>query len=394
MAKPFLVGTAKTTINPPIGSFIAGDAQDRRFDAQHDDLYFKAVAISAKGENLVLATIDCIGLAYPDVQEIRQRASEASGGKVAPERIIICSTHIHNGPDVVGLWGPDYTESGRDPEYMETLISRGADTVAKAVQSQTPASAHWAGTDNGETWVRNECEPEKLDRSVVIIQFRDEAEQSLATLTNFACHPTILDGVHNFVSADWVGAYYAEMEAAYPGEHLFFQGAIGGWIQPDKGDRSYAWAQECAKRLAGAVFPALAHARPLEGDTIQHEMKRVHFPVENEGWRALSEAGLFTREIADTVETEVAWFSIGSAQAATHPGETIPEHGFATKAMMSSGPKLLLGLGMDGLGYIMPPAWFENPEKIPDAEYLIATSLGPQTERIMMDALREIIPAT
>ena len=49
---------------------------------------------------------------------------------------------------------------------------------------------------------------------------------------------TFLDAVHTVVSSDYVGAFYNSMSSQMPGEHLFLQGAIGGWVQPDKGDNN------------------------------------------------------------------------------------------------------------------------------------------------------------
>jgi len=45
-----------------------------------------------------------------------------------------------------------------------------------------------------------------------------------------------------------------------------------------------------------------------------------------------------------------SFFSIGDASFATHPGETVPAMGKATKAMMKGkGPKVVIGLGQDAL---------------------------------------------
>ena len=39
------IGTAEAVINPPIGSFIAGDKQNRKFTGVLDSLYFKVVVL-------------------------------------------------------------------------------------------------------------------------------------------------------------------------------------------------------------------------------------------------------------------------------------------------------------------------------------------------------------
>ena len=48
---------------------------------------------------------------------------------------------------------------------------------------------------------------------------------------------------------------------------------------------------------------------------------------------------------------------------AAHPGETTPVHSLETKALMQNkGPKIVVGLGMDALGYILSPN-FSDPAK-------------------------------
>ena len=101
---------------------------------------------------------------------------------------------------------------------------------------------------------------------------------------------------------------------------------------------------------------------------------------------------LVPRPLGDTIETEVAWFSVGDAQFATHPGETAPAFTWATEELMDSGPKFVLGLGLDQLGYILKPEYFDDPEAIPHAKYLTSMSPGPDAGPSMMAALESIIP--
>jgi hypothetical protein len=87
----------------------------------------------------------------------------------------------------------------------------------------------------------------------------------------------------------------------------------------------------------------------------------------------------------------VAWFAIGDAQFATHPGETAPEFAEQTKARMKTGPKFVLGLGLDHLGYICPERYFQD-KTIKFSDYLTDMSPGPKAGAAMMAALASIIP--
>lgn len=383
-------GVSTAPINPPMGAFIAGDKQDRRFTTVHDSLFAKAVVISHGDEQVAIVTLDCIGLLYPDVLRIRKRAAELCGFPEA--RIMVSSTHTHSGPDVVGIWGSDYEHTGVDSAYMTVLINTAAAQVKAAFENQQEVIALTAETTFGEPWVQNIC-LEEIDRSVTILQLRDNDDKAVVTLTNFACHPTFLDARFSDVSSDYVNGYYKHMRKQSGAEALFLQGAIGGWVQPEDGEGSFDKAYKRGRELADAVLAVLPKANLLTSSEISFHSKQVKFPVDNEGWKQLAAIGTIKREIKDSVTTELAWFSIGEAQFATHPGETAPYYGLETKKLMGTGPRFVLGLGNDALGYIVKPSFFED-KNIPHAEYLTGMSVGKPTAPLMMDQLRLIIPGS
>lgn len=380
-------GVSAAHINPPIGAFIAGDKQNRMFTSVHDSLFAKAVVLSHGDEQVAIVTLDCIGLLYPDVLRIRQKAAELCG---FPEsRIIVSSTHTHSGPDVVGIWGSDYEHTGVDSAYMTFLINTAAAQVKAAFENQQDVIAFTAETTFGEPWVQN-ISLEEIDRSVTILQVRNKEGKAVATLTNFACHPTFMDAKFSEVSSDYVNGYYKQMKSETGAEALFLQGAIGGWVQPEDGEGSFEKAYKRGSELSNAVLVALENASPLKSSNISFISKIIAFPVENEAWKQLSAIGTINREIQDSVQTEVAWFALGEAQFVTHPGETAPYYGLETKKLMGSGPRFVMGLGNDALGYILKPTFFEN-KGIPHSEYLTSMSVGKSTGPIMMSHLDSII---
>ncbi len=381
-------GVAAAPINPPGGAFIAGDKQNRTFTGVRDSIFAKAVVLTKGDEQLAIVTIDCIGLLYPDVLKIRKRAAELCG--FTESRIVVSSTHTHSGPDVVGIWGSDYEHSGVDSVYMAFLVNTAATQIQAAFDSRRPATVHTAETSFGEPWVQNICN-EEIDRSVSVMQLKDTAGKAIATLTNFACHPTFLDATFSEVSSDYVSGYYKRMKKETGAEALFLQGAIGGWVQPVDGEGSFEQACKRGTELADAVLLALSDSRQMPGTELSFGSKRIKFPVENEGWRQLSAIGTIKRPFQDSVETEIAWFAIGDAQFATHPGETAPWFGLETKRLMGTGPRFILGLGNDALGYIVKPSFFED-QSIPHAEYLTSMSVGKPAGPILMEQLRSIIP--
>ncbi|MEP6846330.1 MAG: hypothetical protein ABI861_10020, partial [Panacibacter sp.] len=111
----------------------------------------------------------------------------------------------------------------------------------------------------------------------------------------------------------------------------------------------------------------------------------------NAGFKQLSAINVIQRKITDSVTTEIALFNIGEASFATHPGETVPAMSFATKELMkTNGPKFVMGLSMDALGYILKPEFFDTSKKIPNSEYLCSMSVGPQTMQYIMQTVEAL----
>jgi len=207
------VGVAFQSITPDVGAFIAGDKNNRRFTGVHDSLYVKAMVLSDPGNTLAILTFDCIGLLHPALIEIRKEVSlKIPATEFDPSHIVMASTHTHSGPDVVGIWGPDQMTSGVDTAYMKKLIHASTNAIVSAWENRQAAKAVYAETQFGEEWVYNISDSLNIDRSFTVLQFLGQGGESIATLTNFACHLTIMDGASSKVSADYVSSMYSYLD--------------------------------------------------------------------------------------------------------------------------------------------------------------------------------------
>lgn len=89
----FRVGAAQETINPDSDSlYFAGGKNNRKFIDVADNLYVKAVVISNNETSIALLTVDCIGLMYPQLLEIREKVAKAISA-FPVQQIILSSTH-------------------------------------------------------------------------------------------------------------------------------------------------------------------------------------------------------------------------------------------------------------------------------------------------------------
>ncbi len=388
------IGTSKKVITPYDSAYIAGHSHNRIFQGVNDDIYVKAAVITDMAESIVILTYDCIGLLYPQLLTIRKRLAD-----ILPEfpvnNIVMSSTHTHSGPDVVGLWGPNITTSGVDTNYMNFLIDQTLKAILEANRETTQVSGRYLELSYGDEWVHNISEPKEVDRSLKTIQFVDSTNNNVLSLTNFACHPTFLDAVNDQVSSDYIGGFYTQMDRALGGQNMFLQGSIGGWIQPEYEEKTPKQAFKRGREIAQFIINKLDTSSPLKKTKIIFKSRQVSLPVHNNNFKLLSQLGVVNRSFADSVTTELAYFEIGEASFATHPGETVPAMSLATKKMMSNkGPKMILGLGMDALGYILKPSFFDTSNQIPHSTYLCSVSLGQHTQNIILEQLKSLIQIT
>lgn len=393
-------GGSRAAINPEMGAFIAGADRNRTFTEIRDSLYAQAVVIGDGSTTIAIVTIDCIGLLNPEIRRIQQLASAATG--IPADHIIVSSTHTHAGPDVVGIWGPDPLTSGVDTTYISRLVNTASEQIIQAHQKQKPVHVTGAEGVYGGQWFANICK-EELDPALSVLQFRDEDGRSVATLTNFACHPTFLDTHFSVVSSDYPAAFYRRMDEANGGVNLFLQGAIGGWVQPkdevihaeqpseNKEPLNFVLADRYGKDVADSALVLLQKAAALPNPSIRFASSDFKLPVDNANWRLLSQAGVIHRSISDSVATTMAWFAIGPAQFATHPGETTPWLSLQTRARMGTGPRFVLGLSQDALGYMLKPEFFTDSTRL-HAGYLTSMSLGPETTPVLLKQLDALIP--
>jgi hypothetical protein len=389
-AQDFLAGAATRTINPEKDSlYLAGGKANRPFIDVHDNLYVKAMVVSNRNNNITMLTFDCIGLLYPQLQAIRSRI-KTELSFINPEHIVMSSTHTHSGPDVVGIWGKDLAHSGVNDKHMQLIVDRAVEAIKEATQARKPVNISFGSGSFGEDWVKNISEPGELDRSVSIIQLTDLNGKNVAMLTNFACHPTIMDDASTAASSDYVWGYYKYLDSAQGGVNMFLQGAIGGWVQPEGVPRTYEQANYYGTSLGKYVFGLTKNKNASKN--INFNSIKVDFPLSNPSFQMLSKAGIIKRDFGKTVSSEIAYFNIGDASFATHPGETCPALGLATKELMNNkGPKFVLGLSQDALGYIVKPSFFDLSKNIPHSEYLTGMSIGPATMGIILTNLKMLI---
>jgi hypothetical protein len=277
-------GACARVITPVVGVnhgdpiYMAGFGNDRHALGVHDDLWVRGIVLASGGHKIALMTLDVVGYFYNEVQTIRSL--------VEPERafdsITVTSTHDHQGPDTMGLWGPDETTSGVDLDYLDFVNDQVAACVRDADDARVPAEIRFAtGSTMGASlppWpdlvadgkvleslvidlseiggegtvtVEGDAGP-VINPSVPVLQIRERQSprararavldrifgegpppgrqrprRVIATVVNYASHPESLGSDNQLITADFPHYAREALEARYGGVAIYLSADLG-----------------------------------------------------------------------------------------------------------------------------------------------------------------------
>lgn len=273
-------GLARADITPPVGIYhrMWGAARHDQSSGVHRPLLADVMAfgpVDGDEPALIRAQIDLVGLVQEQHEEMLQAMSEAA--RVPSDQVLITYSHTH----AAGILGPDrFALPGGDkiPPYLAELRSKLADACGQAVATMQEAIVTYARgccdmAANRDYWDEENqiyaCgfNPDApADDTVVVARISDRSGQLLATLINYACHPTTLAWDNTLISPDYVGALRQEVEQVTSAPCVFAQGACGdlGPRQGFVGDTDVA--DQNGRQLAYAALSTLAAMDPPATD--------------------------------------------------------------------------------------------------------------------------------
>jgi len=309
-AESLRAGAAKAVITPDVHAasvYIAGYGQNRVATGVHDDLYVRCLALGAKDQTLVACAADLIGLFYDDVLKIRDRLKVQ-----APEvtHLIVASTHDHEGPDTMGLWGPAPSQSGIDEKYMAWLRERIVQTAGEAARSMQPARLTLGRDDHPLlALLQSDSRPPYVKDPYLFVMHLASANggKPIANLVNWSDHPETLGGANTEITADYPHYLCQYAEAHLGGTAIFMNGAIGGLLSTngssvalqdsETGDvaRDDTWrkAELIGNTLGQLAERAVRGGEEVSVDSISVRRTTILCPMHNDRFRAAGAAGLF-----------------------------------------------------------------------------------------------------
>ena len=302
-------GAAKAVITPDIHKgkvYLAGFGHNRVASGVHDDLYVRCLALAVGKETLAMCSADLIGLFYDDVLKIREQAV-----KQAPRisYLVVASTHVHEGPDTLGLYGPTPLETGIDERYLDWLDSKIAATAVEAVRSLQPARMELGRDDHPLLALLQIVDrpPFVKDPYLFAMLLRASASgKPIATLVNWSDHPETLGRANTEITADYPYWLCRYLETHLGGTALFFNGSIGkvstlgsdvALQDPETGkvaeDSTWKKAELIGAALGHLIERALKSAERAKVDSLAIRKAVLFAPLDNDHFRMAAATGVF-----------------------------------------------------------------------------------------------------
>ena len=273
-----LFGVASVDITAPVGIYARtwGAAAHDAAEGVHRPMAATAAAwkpLSGDGPPLVLAAVDLGWFQHlPDERALRDAVLARAGLDEAS--LLINLSHTHAGPNVNSQL-PDVPGGALVQPYLAELTQKIGDVVVAALGGLQPAWTVWgygrsALAVNRDFWDDdagrygcgfNPAAP--ADDTLLVGRVTSDDGETLATLFNYACHPTTLAWENKLLSPDFVGAARQVVEQAFGAPALFLQGASGELAPREGYVGDTAVADRNGRQLgyaAAAAIEALAPA--------------------------------------------------------------------------------------------------------------------------------------
>ncbi|MDX1962662.1 MAG: hypothetical protein SFX18_05885 [Pirellulales bacterium] len=446
-ARALEVAFGEVDITPNLNSgrpvWLAGYGMGRKATAVHDPILARCVLIKDGQSKLAFACVDLIGLQYPEVQRIRAGLGDY-------QYVMVSSSHSHEGPDVIGIWGANPLSRGVDDEYLRLVVDKVTGMIRAAEKSFTPAVALY-GTATDETLLNDSRQPQVKDGVLRLVKFVEpNSQKTLGLWVQWNCHPEAMGADNTELTGDFCATTVAELRAKHQCPVAYFSGAVGGLLAPPRGGRikdanqrelhegDWEYSRIYGQEVAKLADEAVAAAQPIQLTPLAVSAKPLSIPVDNVLYRMARTAQVLKRPatiwndkpyepgpevLKDTGKeriamlTEVAYVRLGDLHVACIPGELYPElvYGkyqepaeanadFPTSKLEPSvaatlpGDKwLCIGLANDEVGYIIPRRQWDD--KAPFAygrdksQYGEVNSCGPETAPLLMQGLMDCVRA-
>lgn len=407
--------------------FIAGFHTKRPAQGIHDKLWARTMVVDDGKSRIAITSIDAIGFMNDDIIDVKKLVKNESEITYS----VISSTHTHEAPDLLGLWGNPPFESGVNQDYLQFVKNQTAKSIDDAAKNLKSARLKMAINPHDALIVLKDTrQPLVFDEGLRMIQaISIDNDETLGTLVAWADHPETLWSENLLISSDFPhyvrdgvenGVYSGDsvIHKGLGGVAVYLNGAVGGLMTTHPSlevkdifsgkaykEPTYEKTKAQGEYLAYLGLKALDSSDyVVEKGGISIRAKSIDLKFQNPLFRLGALLGLLDRGMNGwmQVRSEVAVFSIGPAHFVTVPGEIYPEivNGGVeapegqdfdlepvevpyVRSQMKGDFNFVVGMANDMVGYIIPKSQWDVDAPFTygrdSAPYGEENSLGPET---------------
>ena len=273
-----LIGVATRDITPPVGIYFRNWGRSR-FDVAsgiHYPMILTCLTFQRTQEEKPLVLIGA-DLGWwrnmGEESEFRQVILDALAIKAS--QLMICLSHTHSGPSICI---DDAHRAGGEfiGPYLEFLQQKASEAAQEAWKQARIATLTWdygrcdlatnrdLREENGERIVVGFNPDKKADNTLLVGRITDDQDRKVATIVNYACHPTTLAWDNELISPDYIGALRETMFSHTDAPCLFMQGASGNLAPKEQYVGEVDVADKHGRQLAYAALSVLEGMLPPE----------------------------------------------------------------------------------------------------------------------------------
>ena len=275
-----LIGVARVDITPPVGIYCRnwGAALHDRAEGIHRPLTLTALTLQINQQEKPLVFVDADASWWRNMtveRKFRQRLLQQL--ELDSAHLIFGLTHTHAAVPLTDEQDPSWEGGELLAPYLEKIYQATIEAVAQSLDTAQPSTLDWHLGRCQLAAMRDLVDPEpasnrrlcgfdpsaEADDTLLVGRVTNTQGKPVATLCNYACHPTTLAWDNKLISPDYIGAMRETVERETNGAPALFMQAASGELGPRQGYVGDAKvADQHGQQLGYSVLATLSDMEP------------------------------------------------------------------------------------------------------------------------------------
>ncbi|MEM3393978.1 MAG: neutral/alkaline non-lysosomal ceramidase N-terminal domain-containing protein, partial [Candidatus Methanomethylicia archaeon] len=256
-----------------------GAAKHYQSTGIHRPLYADAIALSPLNidkTKLIIVTLDMCTMMPKPYNELLSKINKITS--IPTKNIIVTFSHTHSAGWLFEPEDHKYPGTEMIPSYLQSLYTKVSEACIQAISNMQEAIITYAEgkcnlacnrdfwDDNINSYVVGFNPDVPADDTIIVARITNKQGKLLATIVNYACHPTTLAWQNTLISPDFIGAMRETIEKNTNSPCIFLQGASGDLCPREGYVGDTTIADKNGRQLAYAVLSVLESMGPPEMD--------------------------------------------------------------------------------------------------------------------------------